>query len=98
MSAPQEFYTKSLLAAVPRIGSMKNEPLPKMLPLLTEEGVITNEFVRSVEPDESGLPVISVEQLTTRYDIRGGLLNRVTHHVHAAESISFDIYPVRLLL
>ncbi|WP_434355026.1 ABC transporter ATP-binding protein [Parasalinivibrio latis] len=93
LSAPQEFYTKSLLAAVPRIGSMKNEPLPKMLPLLTEEGVITNEFVRSVEPDESGLPVISVEQLTTRYDIRGGLLNRVTHHVHAAESISFDIYP-----
>lgn len=94
LSAPREFYTKSLLAAVPRIGSMKNEPLPKMLPLLTEEGVTTDDdFVGGVEPDESGLPVISVEQLTTRYDIRGGLLNRVTHHVHAAERISFDIYP-----
>lgn len=43
--------------------------------------------------DTSAAPVLEIEDLTTRYDIRGGLLNKVTHRVHAAEKVSFKIYP-----
>jgi peptide/nickel transport system ATP-binding protein len=37
-------------------------------------------------------PVIAdLRDVQVRYDIRGGVLNRVTHRVHAVESVSFDI-------
>jgi len=36
-------------------------------------------------------PVARLRDLSVRFDIRGGLLSRVTHRVHAVESVSFDI-------
>jgi len=37
-------------------------------------------------------PVIAdLRDVQVRYDIRGGVLNRVTHRVHAVEGVSFDI-------
>ncbi len=37
-------------------------------------------------------PVVAdLSDVQVRYDIRGGLLNRVTHRVHAVEGVSFDI-------
>ena len=87
---PQADYTKALLAAVPRIGSMMGEPAPKFFRL---PGDTADEVY---EPQPSGVdasePVIEVDRLTTRYDIRGGLLNRVTHRVHAAENVSFTLH------
>ena len=35
--------------------------------------------------------VLKVRDLAVRYDITGGLLSRVTHHVHAVAGIDFDI-------
>jgi glutathione transport system ATP-binding protein len=34
-----------------------------------------------------------VENLVTRFDLRSGILNRVTRRVHAVENVSFDLYP-----
>jgi len=31
--------------------------------------------------------------LVTRFDLRSGILNRVTRRVHAVENVSFDLYP-----
>ena len=89
-NSPQADYTKALLAAVPKIGSMTGEPAPKFF-LLPGESEEQLDDVRPVVAQESG-PVIEVEKLTTRFDIRGGLLNRVTHRVHAAESVSFTLH------
>ena len=35
--------------------------------------------------------VADLRDIQVRYDIRGGILNRVTHHVHAVAGVSFDI-------
>ncbi len=86
---PQADYTKSLLAAVPRIGSMKGEPAPKRF-ALPSEAKITHKAT-PVKVIDISKTIIEVDKLTTRYDIRGGLFNRLTHHVHAAESVSFTI-------
>jgi peptide/nickel transport system ATP-binding protein len=67
-AAPQQTYTRDLLAAVPRMGQGG-------LPISRKEA-----------------PVIAdLRDVQVRYDIRGGVLNRVTHRVHAVESVSFDI-------
>ena len=36
-------------------------------------------------------PVLRVRDLAVRYDITGGILSRVSHHVHAVAQVSFDI-------
>jgi peptide/nickel transport system ATP-binding protein len=38
-------------------------------------------------------PVLQVEDLVVRFDLHGGLLNRVTSRVHAVEGVSFDLKP-----
>jgi glutathione transport system ATP-binding protein len=38
-------------------------------------------------------PLLQVEKLTTRFDVRRNWLGRATHRVHAVESVSLEIYP-----
>lgn len=86
---PQVDYTKELLAAVPRIGSMTGEPAPKRF--MIPGSKIDNSAAKSNIDISQAETIIEVDDLTTRYDIRGGLFNQVTHRVHAAESVSFTI-------
>ncbi|NEG62246.1 dipeptide ABC transporter ATP-binding protein [Pantoea agglomerans] len=88
-SAPQQPYTQALLAAVPKLGSMQGQPLPAKFPLLHSEAVddVPQDTVRRLQP-----PILQVRDLVTRFDIRGGLLNRVKNRVHAVEKVSFDLY------
>lgn len=90
---PQADYTRDLLAAVPKLGSMKGTNHPKVFDIPGQDKVPAQlEIVADTTADSaSAEPVIEVRDLTTRYDIRGGLFNRVTHRVHAAEKISFSI-------
>ncbi|MGK3129978.1 glutathione ABC transporter ATP-binding protein GsiA [Pantoea sp. C8B4] len=89
--APQQPYTRALLAAVPKLGAMSGQPLPAKFPLLhtngREEVATPQDTVRSNEP-----PILQVRDLVTRFDIRGGLLNRVKRRVHAVEKVSFDLH------
>ena len=88
-SAPQQLYTQALLAAVPKLGSMQGQPLPAKFPLLHSDAVddVPQDTVRRLQP-----PILQVRDLVTRFDIRGGLLNRVKSRVHAVEKVSFDLY------
>ncbi|QZX94651.1 dipeptide ABC transporter ATP-binding protein [Pantoea alfalfae] len=88
-SAPQQPYTQALLAAVPRLGSMQGQPLPAKFSLLNSDAVddVPQDTVRRLQP-----PILQVRDLVTRFDIRGGLLNRVKSRVHAVEKVSFDLY------
>ncbi len=89
--APQQPYTRALLAAVPKLGAMSGQPLPAKFPLLhtngREEASTPQDTVRHDRP-----PILQVRDLVTRFDIRCGLLNRVKRRVHAVEKVSFDLY------
>ncbi|MBO6770293.1 MULTISPECIES: ABC transporter ATP-binding protein [unclassified Thalassospira] len=76
---PDDPYTRGLLAAVPRLGAMAGTEGPA-----SSDGKAL----------ERGLakPLVSVRDLTVRFDIRGGLLQRVQKRVHAVEQVSFDIF------
>ncbi|MFF2327127.1 MULTISPECIES: dipeptide ABC transporter ATP-binding protein [unclassified Streptomyces] len=86
---PETGYTKALLSAVPRLGSMEGRAHPATFPLTdVDTGQVLPE--REV-PTPVGAPVLEVRDLVTRFDIKSGVLGRVTGRVHAVEDVSFDI-------
>jgi len=87
--APQQDYTRALLAAVPRLGAMHGQPLPRKFPLPGEEES-SEALEDTVQQQEA--PILQVRDLVTRFDIRAGLLNRVKWRVHAVEKVSFDLH------
>nr|WP_279356958.1 dipeptide ABC transporter ATP-binding protein [Methylobacterium indicum] len=94
-AAPRHAYTKALLAAVPRLGAMAGSDLPRQFDLLRPDATETPaaQATRDAPQDtrRPGPPILRVRDLVTRFDIRGGLLNRVRRRVHAVERISFDL-------
>ncbi|GJD61472.1 ABC transporter ATP-binding protein [Methylobacterium frigidaeris] len=89
---PVHPYSRALLAAVPTLGAMKGQPHPARFPIVDRA---TGEPEAAVPlPDtvrEGERPVLEVKGLTTRFDIRGGLLSRVRGRVHAVENVSFAV-------
>jgi glutathione transport system ATP-binding protein len=93
---PTNAYTRTLLAAVPKLGSMTGEEFPKRLPLtVLENGEPTLSGVERIQDTAryDADPLLSVRDLVVRFDIRKGLFSKVTHRVHAVEKVSFDIHP-----
>ncbi|MGN8154983.1 ABC transporter ATP-binding protein [Agrobacterium sp. 22094] len=88
----QHPYTRALLSAVPKLGSMKERMLPARFPIID---IKTGESQPAVEVKDtvSGgkTPILSVKDLTTRFDIHSGLLGRKSGAVHAVEKVSFDL-------
>ncbi|WP_092875136.1 dipeptide ABC transporter ATP-binding protein [Izhakiella capsodis] len=89
-NAPHQSYTRALLAAVPRLGAMRGRPFPLKFPLL--DGSQSTQTEQDTV-DLQAAPVLQVRDLITRFDLRSGLLNRVTRRVHAVEKVSFDLMP-----
>ncbi len=85
-------YTRALLSSVPKLGSMAGEPRPLRFPIVsTTTGAVD---VPPALPDmlkPAERPILQVSGLTTRFDIRGGLLGRTRGRVHAVENVSFDL-------
>jgi glutathione transport system ATP-binding protein len=94
-NAPRHPYTRALLAAVPRLGSLRGQPLPVRSPLIVlEDGELRESGVARLQDTVApGAPLLAVDQLTTRFDVGHDLLGRVTHRVHAVEEVSFEIRP-----
>ncbi|WP_449257358.1 ABC transporter ATP-binding protein [Bosea sp. (in: a-proteobacteria)] len=89
---PQKPYTKSLLSAVPKLGSMIGKARPMRFPVVdrnTGESDVPTEVPDTVK--EAERPVLEVAGLTTRFEIRGGLLSSVRGRVHAVENVSFSL-------
>jgi branched-chain amino acid transport system permease protein len=89
---PQHPYTRALLAAVPRLGSMQGQAQPLRFPVTdVKTGVIAPPAPTASAIDATERPVLEVSNLTTRFDIRTGALRRITGRVHAVENISFSL-------
>ena len=91
-ASPKQPYTKSLLSAVPKLGSMEGRGRPMRFPVvdrLTGDSDIPEETPDTVKSAER--PVLEVSNLVTRFDIRSGLLSKVTGRVHAVENVSFSL-------
>jgi glutathione transport system ATP-binding protein len=97
---PQHAYTRSLLAAVPRLGSMQGTDAPAHFPVLDATAAANMPVLAPrdagaiiVPPAASGeSPILRVRDLSTRFDIRTGVFGRVTRRVHAVEKVSFDLF------
>jgi peptide/nickel transport system ATP-binding protein/glutathione transport system ATP-binding protein len=82
---PQHPYTKALLAAVPKLGEMTGKDYPEPMKLLGSED-------KPIVPIKGTNEVLlTVNNLTTRFPVTGGLLRRVVANVHAVEDLSFTI-------
>ena len=98
---PSHIYTKTLLAAVPKLGSMRGttEPARFDLPLQEDQESLARPLVREVkhsarhaDGSHNSPVILGVRDLVTRFDIRGGIFSRVQKRVHAVEQVSFDLH------
>ncbi len=88
-AAPQHPYSRALLSAVPRLGSMQASARPSRFPIVnlaTGEVAPPTEIADKID---ATAPVLEVRDLVTRFDIANGVFGRVTGRVHAVENVSF---------
>jgi glutathione transport system ATP-binding protein len=92
-AAPKQRYTRALLSAVPRLGSLKDEDEPRKFPLvLMDGGGATPPIATPATSSPRGrAPLLKVRGLTTRFGLKSGLFGRMTRQVHAVEGVSFDL-------
>ena len=86
-------YTRALLSAVPRLGSMGDRKLPLRFPVVdvkTGEQQPLSDVTDTVAKGKT--PILDVKELTTRFDIHSGLFGRKSGAVHAVEKVSFDLF------
>ena len=90
--SPTQPYTRALLAAVPKLGALRNEDLPRKFPL-PGAAALPAESAPATARDgrRVGAPLLRVRRLTTRFDVRSGFFGRVRRRVHAVEQVSFDL-------
>jgi peptide/nickel transport system ATP-binding protein len=85
-AAPKAVYTKSLLASIPRLGTMGAAVAPKRFPEVdasTGNAADGREMFTVAQTTE---PILKVDNLAVRFDLPNG-------RVHAVEDVSFDLRP-----
>ncbi|RQT17890.1 dipeptide ABC transporter ATP-binding protein [Burkholderia contaminans] len=100
-AAPEHRYTRALLAAVPKLGSMQGTDAPEKFPLLKVEGASAAAPAASPAPaandaaqppvDPSASPILRVRDLVTRFPVKSGVFGRVSQYVHAVERVNFEL-------
>ncbi|AUT63609.1 dipeptide ABC transporter ATP-binding protein [Paraburkholderia terrae] len=95
-AAPTHPYTKALLAAVPKLGSMQGTDAPAKFSLLKLDGEHAQqplpEDKTTSEASNQAQPILRVRDLVTRFPVRSGLFGKLTGRVHAVERVSFDLH------
>ena len=87
-------YTRALLSAVPKLGSMGGRERPMRFPVIDiRTGDTLVPEAEAGAPEKTSQPLLDVQNLTTRFDIRSGLFGRKSGAVHAVENVSFTLKP-----
>ena len=90
--APIQAYTRMLLSSVPRLGSMAGIPYPMPFPIIDGETGLPRDNKPAINTiNAAEKPLLSVRDLTVRFEQRAGLLRRLRARVHAVENLSFEI-------
>ncbi|HEF5869937.1 TPA: dipeptide ABC transporter ATP-binding protein [Burkholderia cenocepacia] len=98
-ATPAHRYTRALLAAVPRLGSMQGTDVPEKFPLLKVDGTsaaapttasVANDASQPAI-DHAAPPILRVRDLVTRFPVKTGVFGRVSQYVHAVERVSFEL-------
>ncbi|WP_321847646.1 dipeptide ABC transporter ATP-binding protein [Burkholderia diffusa] len=105
-ATPAHRYTRALLAAVPRLGSMHGTDNPEKFPLLKVDGAsaatpapAANDAGNAAAAPAAGQPhvdpaappILRVRDLVTRFPVKSGVFGRVSQYVHAVERVSFEL-------
>ncbi|ALV59467.1 MULTISPECIES: dipeptide ABC transporter ATP-binding protein [Burkholderia] len=99
-ATPAHRYTRALLAAVPRLGSMQGTDAPEKFPLLKVDGTSATAPAPTTAPaandaqppvDHAAPPILRVRDLVTRFPVKSGVFGRVSQYVHAVERVSFEL-------
>ncbi|TCS43331.1 ABC transporter ATP-binding protein [Reinekea marinisedimentorum] len=92
LAEPKASYTRNLLSAVPELGSMQGLEKPRYFAQYSEEQETLPErdLDKQVKYAE---PLLEVDKLSVRYSVHDGFMGKISHYVHAAEQVSFAIYP-----
>ena len=92
---PQHPYTRQLLSAVPKLGSLRGIGLPQKFTSVEKNIKKSNPQTISTEEaeklDHRGETILEVSGLTTRFPVRGGIFNQVVGNIHAVEDVSFSL-------
>ncbi|MGE8475260.1 MAG: dipeptide ABC transporter ATP-binding protein, partial [Paraburkholderia hospita] len=95
-AAPTHPYTKALLAAVPKLGSMQGTDAPAKFSLLKLDGEHAQQPLpkddTTSESSKQAQPILRVRDLVTRFPVRSGPFGKLTGRVHAVERVSFDLH------
>ena len=89
---PQHEYTKSLLAAVPKLGEMATKKYPEPMRLVGDKN--SKALKPIIGTNE---PLLKVNNLVTRYPVKGGVFRRTVARVHAVEDVSFTLMKGKTL-
>ena len=84
-ACPAAAHTRLLIDAVPRLGSMAGTDAPAKFPPAAPEPAAS--LAHDLQP------LLEVKDLTARFVVRSGLLQRRTGAVHAVEGASFQLRP-----
>ncbi|OLP44966.1 ABC transporter ATP-binding protein [Rhizobium oryziradicis] len=87
----QHPYTRALLSAVPKLGSMEGRKLPLRFPSVDVKTGISTEPSEEKDTVAKKGPILEVKNLVTRFAIRSGLFSRQAGAIHAVENVSFDL-------
>ncbi|MDK4717898.1 ABC transporter ATP-binding protein [Rhizobium sp. CNPSo 3968] len=92
---PRDNYTRTLLAAVPRLGSMAglSEPTHFVLPDQDQTTAVPAAAISTSgnAASETTSPVLEVKDLVTRFAVNNGFFGRLGGRVHAVENVSFSL-------
>ncbi|MET3925702.1 ABC transporter ATP-binding protein [Devosia sp. 2618] len=85
-------YTRALLSAVPRMGSMIGQSDPLRFAIVDRDTGLSGPEVPLAVPVDRTTPVLSVRNLVTRFGISYNFFGKRTGAVHAVENVSFDLF------
>ncbi|MCO4319362.1 ABC transporter ATP-binding protein [Phyllobacterium sp. 21LDTY02-6] len=91
---PQHGYTRSLLSAVPILGSMQGHTRPLRFPVVDKLTGTSDQPVEAADTVQADKPpLLEVRNLTTRFNIHSGMFGQLEGRVHAVENLSFSLQP-----
>jgi peptide/nickel transport system ATP-binding protein len=83
---PKAIYTRSLLASIPRLGTMGDARAPKRFPQVDPATGEATDGAQTKMVSADRAPILQVSDLAVRFDLPNG-------RIHAVENISFDLRP-----